>query len=58
MVREDGLFVLYKGLGAADELKKCKEDTLLNRLGFETEIVKPPWQDLTVLLVLRKAPSK
>ena len=58
MVREDGLFVLYKGLGAADELKKCKENTLLNRLGFETEIVKPPWQDLTVLLVLRKAPSK
>ena len=58
MVREDGLFVLYKGLGAADELKKCKEDTLLNKLGFETEIVKPPWQDLTVLLVLRKTPSK
>jgi len=58
MVREDGLFVLYKGLGAADELKKRKEDTLLNKLGFETEIVKPPWQDLTVLLVLRKAPSK
>jgi 16S rRNA (guanine527-N7)-methyltransferase len=57
IVKKDGLFVLYKGLGAADELKQNKEDALLNKLGFEIEIVKPAWQDLTVLLVLRKIPS-
>jgi 16S rRNA (guanine527-N7)-methyltransferase len=54
---EDGLFVLYKGLGAADELKQSNEGALLNKLGYEIEIVKPAWQHLTVLLVLRKTSS-
>jgi 16S rRNA (guanine527-N7)-methyltransferase len=57
MVTEGGLLVLYKGIGAVDELKQSNERAQLTRLGFDLEIVKPTWQELTTLVVLRRIPS-
>ncbi|MCX5801355.1 MAG: 16S rRNA (guanine(527)-N(7))-methyltransferase RsmG [Candidatus Eisenbacteria bacterium] len=54
ILAERGSFVLYKGAGAADELRTSKTDVELNDLGFEVETVKPAWQKLTTLVVLKK----
>jgi 16S rRNA (guanine527-N7)-methyltransferase len=55
IVAEDGLLVLYKGSGVADELEKNNEGARLKQLGFELEVVRPTWQELTTLVVLRRA---
>jgi 16S rRNA (guanine527-N7)-methyltransferase len=54
VLAERGALVLYKGVGATEELRASKTGVELNDLGFEVETVRPAWQTLTTLVVLRK----